>query len=349
MSTSSVETTAVGFTTRLKYVYWGAYIVIAANVLALMAYGPVAGSVLWDEVNEDRLTSWTFWWWWGQTLAFYTPILTLWLMSHTWFGAYYTIHLALTFLAIGIHVTWAVMVIDVFNTCTPRFCDGDQAIAALNPLFGMAPDLALWGYTGVVGSFFVCDLFYLFFNYYLHRKTEFRTQLEVAAASRAPDMARSYMYRSQYGGARWLFDAFSPPGSHAYGSFSPYSGGYSRMAGSIGDAEEHRAAYADALAKRPYIGADIMAIHAGSPAPTLDDLYHLSPWSILSANTHWIGALFARRYASPADQFRAVGISIDQPAPTAAYAPVASAPPHHYMTAAPFQAQFDVDPSNAML
>ena len=325
MSTSAVETTAVGFTTRLRYAYWVVNIVLILNTAVVMCYGPVAGSVLWDEVDETRFVSWTFWWWWGQSLAFYTPILTLWLMSHNWYGAYYAIHLVGMLVAIAIHIMWAIMVIDVFVKCTPRFCDGDQNIAALNPKWGTAPDIGLWAYTGVVCVFFLCDLFYLLFNYYLHRKTEFRTQLEVAAASRAPAMARSYMYRSQYGGARWLFDAFSPPGMHAYGSFSPYTGGASRyMAAAIGDARqgnattanaargglshdaEHHAVLADQHAERPHIGADIIACHAGAPAPTLTDLYSWSPWSLLShTTTNAIGRLFARRHPDPVAQFAA--------------------------------------------
>lgn len=271
MSSNAVETTAIGFTTGLRYWYWLAYAVIAINVMfAHLPYGPIAGGVLWDEVNENRLTSWDYWWWWGQSFAFYTPILTLWLMAHTWFGIYYTIHLVATVLAVAWHVVWAVMVIQVFTDCTPQFCNGDQSIMALNPQFGTKPDIFLWAYTGVVGISFCCNLFYLFFNYWLHRKTEFRMQLEVAAASRAPSLARSYMWRAQYGGARWLFDAFSPPGSQAYGSFSPYTGG----ASTIG---------ADIDGHQPAPGtAEHTALHhpvdSATPQPTLYHLASGNPW-----------------------------------------------------------------------
>lgn len=339
---SDVETVSLGFTTRLRYAYWVTTVVIIINVFgSIMLYGPVAGSVLWNEVTEDRIISWVYWWFWGQTLTFYTPSVTLWLMSHNWFGIYYAFHLATTIVAVAWQAVWAVFVIDVFIKCNPRFCDGDQAIAALNPKFGTAPDIGLWAYTGIVGLSFLCNLYYLVFNYYLHRKTEFRTQLEVAAASRAPDVARGYMYRSRSGGARWLFDAFSPPGTHAYGSFSPYSGGYQTTNAQINSTDAQHsaatqfAAAQDANIAQPLVGCDIVAAHGGSPAPTLDHLYSWSPWSFLTHDatkkTGWLYKMFSPRYASPEEQFlkrhTAIQLGIGQeskiysPVPTTAFSP----------------------------
>lgn len=210
---SDAQTIALGFTTRLRTWYWITGTVIVINVVAIMLYGPIAGSVLWDS-RTLRVMSLRFWWFWGQSLAFYTPMLTFFLMYHTWYGVYYWIHIIGIVIAIVIHLLYGIMVIAVFTTCSALLCNGLELPSA--DFFPGQPDWSLWAYTALIAVFFVSDIWYLVFNFILHRKTEFRMAAEVAAAERAPPLAQSYMRRAQWGGTRWLYDAFAPPGMHSY-------------------------------------------------------------------------------------------------------------------------------------
>lgn len=238
----------IGYVTRLRTVYVAIYIVLGVHMGANMVYGPLAGTVLWDE-RVDRVLPWRYWWFWGQSLGAIPPtMVTLWLMSHTFLGAFYTFHMVVTGLCMAWHGVYALMIIAVYQTCGRTFCDAVTIPPAV--YFPMAPDWSFNAYTAYVGLCFVCDGIYIIFNMYLHRRTEFRVAAEIQASSRAPAIGDSYLRRASNGGWSWVADMFAPPGAHS-SAFNPADGslqqlemgrrggGYTRMTGaSVGHAND---------------------------------------------------------------------------------------------------------------
>lgn len=235
----------IGYVTRLRWVYRVLGVLVMLHMLANMAYGLLAGTVLWSE-RDDRVTTWKYFWFWGQTLGTMpTPFAMLFLMYHTFFGFYYvrftrggqaipahiaplaqTLHLILCGLAFAWHVIFAVMIIGVYGSCTQTFCDGVSLPPAT--YFPMKPDWSFIAYTTYVCACAALDIVYMAANFYIHRRTEFRVAAELVAESRAPPVGYSYLRAATNGGWSWLLDAFAPPGANS-ASFNPADGSLQQM------------------------------------------------------------------------------------------------------------------------
>jgi hypothetical protein len=211
----------IGYAVRLQFVYYVVYAVMAVNLFVNASYGPVAGSVPWDE-RVDRL-SFTFWWFWSMSYAItFSPWITLWLMHHTFNGIFYTIHLVVVSASLAGTALYGIMLFidNVYTNCTEQLCDG----TSLPPTkYGTRPDWALNSYTGIVGVNMIACCVYIVFNWYLRRRTEFRVQAEMVADSRAPPLSRAYMRQAANGGFNSFFDAMAMPGTHSL-AFEPSTG-----------------------------------------------------------------------------------------------------------------------------
>lgn len=166
---------------QLKWIYRFAFLLIIVYLLAYGIWGANNLAVNLDNQNTDRYKTLTFFRLAAIGLDIFTPFFTLFYLYNNLFRWVGIIHCYLEVLTIILEVASLVwFALDILDCTNVAHCDGD----------GMGPlglDIAFWVLLITLVTRLICNLLFLWINFYIKRRVEVRNILDYYAnPNRAP-------------------------------------------------------------------------------------------------------------------------------------------------------------------
>lgn len=164
-----------GYVSGLRGAYWFSFFLILLYLVSYVIWaGNLLGVVLDDQVN-DRYVNITFWRIAGVGLDLFTPYLTLYYLYNTLFRGVRILHCWLVVLTIFLEAALFVWyIIDVIDCTNVAHCFGSGS----GPL---GIDVAFWVVLATVALRLLINLLFLYINFYIKRRVEFRGILDYYA------------------------------------------------------------------------------------------------------------------------------------------------------------------------
>lgn len=160
---------------QLKWIYRLTFLLIVVYLFAYAIWASNNLGVNLDDQNNDRYSTLEFFRLAKIGIDIVTPFLTLYYLYNNLFRGVRLLHCWVTVLVIALQVACLVwFVIDILDCANVAHCDGDGA----GPL---GYDIAFWVVVVTLVIRLICNIIFLWINFYIKRRVEVRNILDYYA------------------------------------------------------------------------------------------------------------------------------------------------------------------------